>query len=251
MSDMEDAMREGRIHMDCGQFRKVVGELDRSSGEVELSEEALLHAESCNSCAALLTETESLDFALRRIAGEASRSAAPPRVEAALLQEFRRTHATSAHGRLQRRTAAFGVAAALLLAAGLALRHRSVPISEPARAIEIGLQAGAGPSQRNEIPAQNIPLNAEPVKPGNGAVPSSQSTGKTEVAQEFTPLPYADDPSMIEGGAVVRVIMSRSALASFGVPLSGVEGRERFPADLVVSADGTPEAIRLVAEKVN
>ena len=45
---------------------------------------------------------------------------------------------------------------------------------------------------------------------------------------------------MMEGGSVVRVILSRSALASFGVPLSDIESREQIPADLVVSADGTP-----------
>jgi hypothetical protein len=248
---MDDAMREGRVHMDCAQFKEVIREIDRPGGDVELSEEALMHAESCDPCAALLTETESLDFALRRIAEEASRSAAPARVEASLLQEFRRTRASSARGRLERRMAAFAVAAALLLAAGLALRHRPIQISEPARTIETGLQAGASPSQRSEISAQHILPSVKPVKAGNATVTSSPNRGETEVAQEFTPLPYADDPSMIEGGAVVRVIMSRSALASFGVPLTGVENRERIPADLVVSADGTPEAIRLVAENVN
>ena len=248
---MEDAMREGRVHMDCAQFKEVIREIDRPGGDVELSEEALIHAESCDSCAALLTETESLDSALRRIAEEASRSVAPARVEVSLLQEFRRARASTARGRLQPRMAALGVAAALLLAAGLALQHRPIQISEPAPAIETGLGGGAGPSQRSDISAQNILPSAKPVKAGNAAVASRPNTGETEVAQEFTPLPYADDPSMIEGGAVVRVIMSRSALASFGVPLTGVESRERIPADLIVSADGTPEAIRLVAENVN
>ena len=244
-------MRQGRVHMDCAQFKEVIREIDRPSGDVHLSEEALIHAESCDSCAALLTETESLDFALRRIAEEASRSAAPVRLEASLLQEFKRTRASSASGQLQRRMAAFGVAASLLLAAGLALRHRPTQIPAPARTIETALQAGVGTSQRSEISAQNIAPNVEPAKTANAAVTRGPNTSETKVAQDFTPLPYADDPSMIEGGAVVRVIMSRSALASFGVPLTGVESRERIPADLVVSADGTPEAIRLVAEDVN
>ena len=51
------------------------------------------------------------------------------------------------------------------------------------------------------------------------------------MAQDFTPLPYADDPSMMEGGAVVRVILSRSALASFGVPIADTENSEQIPAD--------------------
>jgi hypothetical protein len=248
---MEDAMREGRIHMDCAQFKEVIRELDRPSIEVELTEEALIHAECCDSCAVLLTETESLDFALRRIAEEAVESA-PPRVEAALLQEFRRAQETRARKRMQWQILAFGVAAALLLAAGLALRYRATPT----RGIETAMQVGAGPSQMSESPAQNVPSSAEPeqagsTQPGDATVTGNADIGATEVAQEFTPLPYADDPSMIDGGTVVRVIMSRSALASFGVLLTGVESRDRIPADLVVSADGTPEAIRLVAENVN
>jgi hypothetical protein len=80
---------------------------------------------------------------------------------------------------------------------------------------------------------------------------AANSAEDAEFAEDFTPLPYADDPSMQEGGAVVRVILSRSALESFGVVVSDVGSSERVPADLVVSADGTPEAIRLVSQNMN
>jgi hypothetical protein len=55
---------------------------------------------------------------------------------------------------------------------------------------------------------------------------------------------------MIEDGAVVRVVLSRSALVSLGVSVADVGSSEQVPADLVVSADGTPEAIRLVSQNV-
>ncbi|MGH9747813.1 MAG: hypothetical protein ACRD59_17090, partial [Candidatus Acidiferrales bacterium] len=80
---------------------------------------------------------------------------------------------------------------------------------------------------------------------------TANDSDDTELAQDFTPLPYADDPSMIEGGAVVRVVLSRSALASLGVSTANIENSEQIPADLVVSPDGTPEAIRLVSQNVS
>ena len=62
------------------------------------------------------------------------------------------------------------------------------------------------------------------------------------------PVPYADDPAALEGGAIVRVTLPRSALRSFGLPVTESDGTERVFADLLVSEDGTPQAIRLVSD---
>lgn len=251
---MDEAMKEARNDMDCARFEDLVHELDRPETEgAALREEALVHAESCGRCAALLTEVESLGFALVKIADEAGRTTAPARVEAALLQEFRRAKATSSGRRLQWRVAAIGIAAALFLALGLSLRHRFVPVSG----------ADAGTHANVSAPAK-VPNDATAAGNGNSQrdVPGASSTAQateltaddadgTEFAEDFTPLPYADDASMMEGGAVVRVTLSRSALASFGVPLTDIGSAEQIPADLMVSADGTPEAIRLVSQNVN
>jgi hypothetical protein len=61
-------------------------------------------------------------------------------------------------------------------------------------------------------------------------------------------LPYADDTASLDGGAVIRVSVPRSALVAWGLPVSGMGSAGPIPADLVVSADGTPQAIRLVSE---
>ena len=61
------------------------------------------------------------------------------------------------------------------------------------------------------------------------------------------PLPYAYDPSELEGGAVVRVVLPRAALVSYGLPVEGMGVGDNVTADLVLSQDGTPQAIRLVA----
>jgi len=114
--------------MKCSEFEEIVHELDRPGTKGNgLREEALIHAESCGDCGVLLTETESLDFGLVRVANEANRSAASPRVEAALLQEFRRAKKTSARRRVQWRMAAIGVVAALFLALGILLQRFYAP----------------------------------------------------------------------------------------------------------------------------
>jgi hypothetical protein len=235
-------MMENRNFMKCAEFEEILHELDRPGTKGnELREEALIHAESCGNCGVLLTETESLDFALKRVANATDRENAPSRMETALLQEFRRVKDKSAHKRMQWRIAVIGVAAALFLVLGLSVQRHYAPSRE------IG---GASPAYTAKNPTQGSTLEA-PAQKIEVAVKPANELEETEIAQNFTPLPYADDDSMMEGGSVVRVILSRSALASFGVSLSGVENREQIPADLVVSADGTPEAIRFVAQSVD
>jgi hypothetical protein len=252
---------ENRNYMKCSEFAEIVHELDRPGTKGnELREEVLIHAESCGDCGVLLTETESLDFALARVANEVNRSAASPRVESALLQEFRRAKKTSERRRMQWRMAAIGVAAALFLVLGISLQRFYAPshgLGDASAAnvangeVETGRSSELG-HPTTESPRKTVQDSVRKKSEVPQVAPqTSNESGETEVAQNFTPLPYADDPSMIEGGSVVRVILSRSALASFGMPLSGVENREQIPADLVVSADGTPEAIRLVAQNVD
>ena|ERR1700720_857722 len=246
-------MTEDRNYMKCAEFEEIVHELDRPATEGgELREEALIHAESCGRCAVLLMECESLDFALARIANEADRSAASSRVETALLQEFRRAKGESAGRRMRWRMAVIGVAAALFLVLGLSLQRFYAPSRDPGAASQANSAMSTAGGSTSETPPKTVQdsVQSKSATP-QIAAEASDELDETEVAQNFTPLPYADDPSMMEGGSVVRVILTRSALASFGMPLTGVENAEQIPADLVVSADGTPEAIRLVAQNVN
>jgi hypothetical protein len=71
--------------------------------------------------------------------------------------------------------------------------------------------------------------------------------GETEEQAQaaFIPLAAGFDPSWLEGGAIVRVVLSRPALESLGVP-AGAAGNGQMVADMIVSNDGTPEAIRVV-----
>jgi hypothetical protein len=102
-------------------------------------------------------------------------------------------------------------------------------------------ETAAGPAV-----ATQAPLGATAKAPSND--PSSVELASSEQATDFFPLPYADDSALLDGGAVIRVAMPRSTLASWGFPVSGAAA-DRIPAELVVGADGTPQAIRLVAER--
>lgn len=220
--------------IDCAQFEDVVHELERSgTAGFAMRREALAHAESCDRCGALLDKVMALGFALDSLAVEESSDKAPMRIEAALLAEFRRQHAEAAPTRQSVRwTAALAMAAALVLALGITApywMHRSTKI--------------ASGSVATGQPTQESPASSEGVEvAGNSALSDS------EYATNFVSLPYADDPGTLEGGTVVRVTLSRAALASFGVPVAGMNATDEIPADIALSEDGVPQAIRLVAD---
>jgi hypothetical protein len=235
-------------HMDCMQFREVLHELERPGTEGDaLCERALAHAESCSDCAAQLTEMESLSFSLRQLAEESAEAQAPPRLETLLLQEFRREKSETASRGLPWQLAAFGIAAAVLLALGLSL-HRQHLVT-PA-----GVNSGQGPTQASA----QVPDNSAATKNSLAAPDSNTQAGTSsaqvavsddpEYATAYMPLPYAYDPSELEGAAVVRVVLPRAALVSYGLPVEGMGVRDQVTADMVISQDGTPQAIRLVAQ---
>jgi predicted anti-sigma-YlaC factor YlaD len=234
--------------MDCMQFREVLHELDRPGAEGDaLCERALAHAESCSDCAAQLTEMESLSFSLRQLAEESAEVQAPARLETLLLQEFRREKSATASRGVRWQLAAFGIAAAVLLALGLSL-HRQHLVT-PA-----GVNSGQGATQT----AAQVPGSSAATETSVASLDSNTPAGAnsaqvavaddTEYATAYMPLPYAYDPSELEGAAVVRVVLPRAALVSYGLPVEGMGVRDQVTADMVISQDGTPQAIRLVAQ---
>lgn len=227
--------------MDCAQFENVVHEIERPGTEgFAVRESALAHAESCSDCARLMTESESLDAGLRAIMDAAGTQTAPPGVEAALMAEFRRQTAVRSSRRVQMQIAALSTAAAALLAVGFSLHYWTahhavvapavVDVTKPSGSAAIGTGLSS-----LDAAAQNSATEID--------------ADDSEFATSFTPLPYADDPSALDDGAVVRVEMPRAALASFGLPVAAMESSGTVRADLIVSADGTPQAIRLVPQE--
>lgn len=221
MSEMEEMKT-----MDCVAFEEIVHDLDRPGTHGgALRERALAHAESCARCAQLLTEIESLDQALSAIATAEGGQEAPAWVESALLREFRSAKVVAAGSSLGRHVAALGIAAAVLLAVGVSLFHFQPGVTGPV----------AGPNNQANVPV--------------AATTGQNAQSAAESPSGFIALPYADDPDGADGGTVVRVELSGPALASLGMPVSLAGSSGSISADLLVSDDGTPQAIRLVSEE--
>src|ERR1700722_4906626 len=122
-------MSEDSMTMNCTQFEEIIPDLDRPGTEgIVLRESALVHAESCGHCAALLTESESLDFTLRALAVRDLDRKAPLRVETSLLERFRREKGIVARQRVRLQIAILGTAAVLFLAVGISMSHRPAPV---------------------------------------------------------------------------------------------------------------------------
>jgi hypothetical protein len=217
--------------MDCALFAEVVHDLERPGTQgFKLRADALQHAESCARCSQLLEDVTTLNFALDKLAIEDANEQASPAVEVALISEFRRHHAEAVASVPSRnwRVAFLAAAAAAILA------------------ISFGVQYWSAPKQDANVNSSTAAV----ASPANQAVaPDDEvaSTDTSDYATNFVALPYADDPGTLEGGTVVRVTLSRAALASFGVPVADMSTTDQIPADIALSEDGVPQAIRLVA----
>jgi hypothetical protein len=254
--DNENISRDSVPRMDCSQFAEALHELDRpGTPGAAVREGALAHAELCSDCGALVTEAESLDFALGQISQQGSDLPAPPKIEAALLREFRREKSQVASRRLRFQLAVVGIAAAILLVLGLTL-HRPQTVA-PGKTPSVTASTVAPASSRlgsRERPALTIPADNATIQPKatrsrtQAEKTAASNRDATEYATAYVPLPYAYDPSDLEGSAVVRVVLPRAALISYGLPVEAMGVSDQVTADMVVSEDGTPQAIRLVAQ---
>jgi hypothetical protein len=226
--------------MNCSEFEEILHDLDRPGTEgFAVRDAAFLHAESCDRCTQLLTQSESLDFAFHTLREREARRQVSPRIEELLLEQFRRRN-RSASRRVRWQIAALSTAAALLLGFGLAL-HYWTERHTPDTAVKDRGVSGQAEQIATIAPSESTAAASE-VGSEEGQISDSES------ATAFVPLPYADDSMAGEGGAIVRVVLSRPALASLGLPVADIGATDRIPADIIVSEDGAPQAIRLVAE---
>lgn len=224
--------------MNCAQFEEALHDLDRPGTEGFASrEDALAHTESCGDCAQLLTQSEALDLGLSKISQREAERKAPAHIEKLLREEFRQRLNAAARD-LRWQPALLATAAGLLLALGFSLHYLST--RQP---IDKGLISPVQTMTDNHSGGGELAANTG----WDEAATASQSLNE-DAATDFVALPYADNSMAGEGGAIVRVVLSRQALASLGMPVADMGSAEQIPADIVVSEDGAPQAIRLVAQ---
>ena len=245
--------------MNCEQFRSVMLDLVRDADEpgsgerlgAETLKEALEHADGCRACDDLLEEAEAITASLREIAAEHAVEQASSRVEKTLLRALAVRRTLAAHSALRRRImlgAAASVAAMVLMAIPV-IWHRVAPVAHVSRTP----QSTSGPLGKDSV--------ASPAIVASGSVGGSRTLGESQAAwlsgfgddekitNSFVPLSQTFDPELADDDTVVRVVLSRAALDSFGLHLDQAndsKAGDQVVADLIVTNDGTPQAIRVV-----
>lgn len=232
--------------MNCEQFKELVHGVARDEGlGLAILNEALEHADRCDECDVLLNEAEALTANLRALATQYASEEAPARVEANLLCSFRESHAPARRpSRLWLWSLAGlgGVATAALLL--IVLMQNAKQVFTAPTQVEIGTVSTAHSGDEAAV-------SDEADSSLSAGVPADLTDGwpvafdEDTATASFVPLTEAFDPTSLDVNSVVRVSMSRMALENLGVYLDA-ESNEPVVADLVVSNDGTPQAIRVV-----
>ena len=232
--------------MTCREFDGVVHAFMRMELlDVTLREEALDHAARCGNCAERMAEAGVLAEATETAGNSLREQQAPPSVEAAVVKAFRSHHRHIAWRR-RFEWAAMGAAAAVLLAFLWTTTGPSRGQSSPS-------PKKAVTSQSNEpLEAQvTVPSQASESVAAAEAEEPSVVTGEDLAADNFVPLPFAEDIGPEDLGMVVRVQLSRASLTELGYPVTETPVTEApdddlISADVLVGEDGWPRAVRLV-----
>jgi hypothetical protein len=223
--------------MNCDEFERIAQALARNEGlDVAMMEGALSHADSCESCDALLEEAESLNSDLRALAAHHAAEAAPTRVETALLLAFRQQRepaASVSHLRWRWYAGIAGVAAAVVLAMTLSGGPRALWHLAGVTALR---QSGLRLRESGALVSSSTLQQAL----------QSTTTDDQEGADSFVPLSGTFDLASLSEDPIVRVVLSGEDLESLGLPI-GDSGDEQVVADLIIANDGTPQAIRVVS----
>jgi hypothetical protein len=73
-----------------------------------------------------------------------------------------------------------------------------------------------------------------------------ESAAGNETVTDYIPLTYLADATAVDGGIVLRVELSRSALIAMGLPVDIERTETRVKADMIVGDDGVARAVRFV-----
>ena len=277
--------------MSCRNYEMILTEAARGQMlDARAKGEALAHAETCACCAARLADEKSLSAGLRSLSADTAAAQTPARVEAVLLEAFRRRSAfvpiaAPVRAGMPRwsRWAAAAAAAVLVVSALAAMRLLPAgtrqTASQGSRIAEPSLTAfpswwkderiadeperrlaGIRDEQNQRLaPGSQVPRSLRDGQRGlvhdvgfnrgrtaGGVRPEAVVSPDEEIATDFMPLTYDGSFAQIDDGQLVRVELPRSALRSFGLPVSAERGGERVKADVLLGHDGVARAIRFV-----
>ncbi|MBZ5702260.1 MAG: hypothetical protein LAN84_10470 [Acidobacteriia bacterium] len=211
--------------MNCEEFAELGLDAERGAAQMSALQRAAweTHRRACPRCAAESESLRLLRGQLCALAGETRAAQTPPRVE---MQLQRQVKLLGYRRRGERRKTAFAaaiLAAAAALVAAAGVRHWMRPTAPV---------AGVQP-----LP----PVTPPPVVSGAAETPAESAS----VAGEFVLLP-GGLPDLGDDSAILRVRLQRAALGAMGLPVNEEASGEWVLVDLLVSADGQPQAVRLL-----
>jgi len=213
-----------------------------------------------------VSDEQMLTRALQSLASEMQQLSAPPAIETKLREAFRAQHTAAPVVRSRvgsRYWWAAAVAAMLLIALTVvAMRWRSASANGPRQA-QTTQQApqdtprvNNGPSSmpvrevehraENVAPTRSIRRHVRQIEPRRPQNTEMANHAAREIATDFIPLSYMNVVSLQDGGQIVRVELSRSALVKFGLPVNMDRYNEKVKADVLLGVDGLAHAIRFV-----
>lgn len=262
--------------MNCEQFTSHLTELARCEPmESGLQTGCQAHLIACGECRERLAEVEFLQRTLRMMAREERRLEASPVVEyrlLAALQQQREAAAVRQNliwslSRLRWRSVA-----ALLLVAGLALvcwrsvgprdGTRSTPSLALSSPTPVAPRPITTPAVTTAVVAElQRPERRQAAQPSRAIRPHLVKTRGTandkellvetdleteEVLTDYLFLNPAQRYYPLERGQLIRVLVPRSTLGSFGFPVNPERAMMPVKADLVVGEDGMARAIRFI-----
>jgi hypothetical protein len=255
--------------MNCSRFETLVQDVARDClAEEPVRAQLAEHAASCPGCARRLAAEQSLTAMFKVAASE--KEEAPPRIEAALISSFRERHAEwprdaawwfmSWRPSLLRVCVALPLIGILLAAAYIQIRHfagqagsRSAILRTlvPRTGTSLPAAKESAP-ERAATRAQAVralarPEAAQPINRRQLA-DAHKDAATPEIATDFIALTSAAELSSMESGQLVRVMLPRSSLASFGLPFNQELREKPVAAQVLIGQDGVARAIRFLQD---
>ena len=252
--------------MNCQLFEELIVELARERNlEDAVRTQALAHAEFCSHCSTRLESQRALNTAFKLVSAEGGE--APAHVETALLAAYRGRQAKTSGNISSTRKARlipyryWGIAAALVVAALGVATLRLLQIPHPSQVAGSAVNVVApdtSPSIRLEPTPTPAPAKKEPAQVAVRLEPAARKTTPRqpaakaqpvdgEIATDFFPLASRSEIASMESGQLVRVLLPRNALASYGLPVNPERVDEPVTAQVLIGQDGVARAIRFLS----
>jgi hypothetical protein len=254
--------------MNCQKFEEVVNDVAREQLiAVSVRAEALSHTRECVQCARRLDDERRLTSRLGGLAAAIGSIDAPQSVPARLFEAFdRRPLPALARFARASRASWIAAAAALLLVIGvlsgmIVRSRRSVPAADAGESLAVTNRPAQSEKQPEAPPyapvlSLNTPRHRATLsgrKPARRHGFNESTNGRetmshhSEIATDFFLITYGAVP-LAEGGRIVRLMVPRSAMARYGLPVNMDRANEPVKADVILGLDNLPQAIRFVQE---